>query len=133
MKKLSLPFPSLAALAILISVSLAPCARAGSAVAGDHHGGYGYAYGPQSEKELRREAFRRCQRESRYPDDIEMTVSTASRGAGIILRYRVAGVRHIYAYVGADNARQAYEYAASGARDAGAEGPLEVVAKWQDD
>lgn len=131
--KLSPPFTLLAALVLLAAAPLVHSARAGSAVATDHEGGYGYAFGPQSEKELRREAIHRCRAKSSYPEDVDIVVSTASHGAGIILRFRVDGKKRIYAYVGADSAREAYNYAYSGARDMGATGNIEVVARWQDD
>lgn len=131
--KLSRPLTFLVVLGFLIVNPLVDSVRAGSAVATDHEGGFGYAFGPQPEKELRRTAIHRCRDKSKYPEDVEIVVSTASRGAGIILRFRVDGKQRIYAYAGADSAREAYNDAVSGARDMGATGNIEVVARWQDD
>ena len=106
-------------------------ARAGSAVATDHHGGFGYAYGPRPEAELQREAAARCREQSHFPEEISIVVSTRRPGAGVVVRYRVEGSQHVYAYVGARNFEQARRRAEVGARAKGADDP-EVVARWED-
>ncbi len=63
---------------------------------------------------------------------MEIIVATESTGAGVIVRYRSEGREHIYAYVGADSLEEAHRYAVEGARDKGAEGKPEVVARWND-
>ena len=119
-------------LSLLLSVlGLAATARAGSAVATDHHGGFGYAYGPRPERELRREAAARCRERSRHPEEVDVLVSTRAQGVGVVVRYRVEGRQHVYAFVGARNFEEARRRAEEGARERGADGP-EVVARWED-
>lgn len=110
---------------------LATHVRAGSAVATDHHGGFGYAYGPRPETVLQREAAARCREQSRFPEEISIVVSTRRSGMGVVVRYRVEGSQHVYAYVGARSFGEARRRAEEGARAKGADNP-EVVARWED-
>lgn len=116
---------------LLAVLGLAATARAGSAVATDHHGGFGYAYGSRPERELRREAVARCREQSRHPEEVEIVASTPLHGVGVVMRYRVEGRQHIYAYVGAGSFEEARRRAEEGARERGADDP-EVVARWED-
>lgn len=109
----------------------APGVRAGSAVASDGHGGYGYSYGDRSQEQLEQEAMRRCREKSNHPYDVRVTVSTQHHGAGIIVRYQVEGRRHVYACVGADSAQQAYNDATGYVEGYGGM-KMEVVARWSD-
>ena len=59
-------------------------------------------------------------------------VATSRRpGAGIIVRYVIDGRPHIYAYVGAESDRQAYNYATGYVEGYGGH-KIEVVARWRD-
>ena len=118
-------------LLLLAVLGLAGNARAGSAVATDHHGGFGYAYGPRSEAVLRRQAIKRCREQSRHPEEVDVIVATAAHGVGVVVRYRVEGQEHVYAYVGAGSFEEARQRAEAGARERGGENP-EVAARWTD-
>ncbi len=109
----------------------APAARAGSAVATDHHGGFGYAYGPRSERALQRQALARCREQSKHLEQVEIIASTAEHGFGVVMRYRVEGEQHVYAYVGAASFEEARRRAEEGARRRGADAP-EIAARWED-
>lgn len=100
-------------------------------MATDHHGGFGYAYGTRSERALRHQAIERCREQSRHPEEVEVVASTTEHGFGVVVRYRVEGQQHIYAYVGAGSFEEARRRAEEGARERGAEGP-EIVARWED-
>ena len=125
--------PLFAALGLTALAALVPSAQAGSAVAGDGHGGFGYSYGPRPERVLRREAIERCREKSRFPDDVEIVYSTSAQGAGVIVRYRNEGRQYIFAYVGADSPGEAHRHAMEGARRKGADEHPEVVARWVDE
>ena len=118
-------------LLLVLAVLGHAAARAGSAVATDHHGGFGYAYGSRPVRELRREAVARCREQSRHPDEVEIVASTSLHGVGVVMRYRVEGRQHIYAYVGAGSFEEARRRAEEGARERGADDP-DVVARWED-
>lgn len=105
--------------------------RAGSAVASDGRGGYGYSYGDRPQQQLQREAIRYCREKSRHPDDVNVIVSTRHGGSGIIVRYYVEGRQHVYAYVGAESDQQAYDYATGYVEGYGGT-KIEVVARWRD-
>ena len=128
--KLSFPCVFLAAAGWLLAVSAAP-ALAGSAVASDNHGGFGYSFGDRPTEQLEREATQRCREKSGHPDDVHVVVSSRRRGAGVVVRYSVDGRAHIYAYVGAEDARQAEKYATDYVQGYGGH-QIEVVARWQD-
>ena len=113
------------------SALMAGSARAGSAVATDHHGSFGFAYGSRSERALRRQAVARCREQSRHPEEVEIIASTAEQGFGVVVRYRIEGQQHVYAYVGADSFEEARRRAEQGARERGADF-LEIVARWED-
>lgn len=128
--KISLPSVCLAVAGLLLAVPTVTV-KAGSAVATDNHGGFGYSYGDRPQEQLEREATHRCRDKSNYPDDVHVVVSSRHRGAGIIVRYTIDGRQHIYAYVGADSDRQAYNYATGYVEGYGGH-KTEVVARWQD-
>ena len=104
-----LPLACLAAAGLLIFPPLVAAVRAGSAVASDEHGEFGYAFGDDPPADLERAAVRRCREKSAHPDDVHVIVTSRRRGAGVIVRYAVDGQRHVYAYVGAESERQADE------------------------
>ena len=58
-------------------------------------------------------------------------MATVAQGFGVVVRYRVEGQQHIYAYVGAGSFEEARRRAEAGARERGADKP-EVVARWTD-
>ena len=58
-------------------------------------------------------------------------VSTRRPGVGVVVRYRVEGSQHVYAYVGAGSFGEARRRAEEGAQEKGADHP-EVVARWED-
>ena len=119
------------AVAGLFLAALVTSVQAGSAVATDNHGGFGYSYGARSQEQLEQEAIRHCREKSGHPDDVHVIVTSRHGGAGVIVRYSVDGRPHIYAYVGAENDRQAYSYATGYVEGYGGH-KIEVVARWQD-
>ena len=126
------PFPPvfLAAAGLILAAPPASV-RAGSAVATDNHGGFGYYHGDYPSERLEQEAVRRCRSQSKYPDDVKVIVTSRRRGAGIIVRYQIDGRPHVYAYVGAEGDQQARKYATDYVEGYGGS-KIEVVARWQD-
>ncbi len=129
--KPSFPLTLLAVLGLAVSAPFIDCAHAGSAVAADEHGGFGYSYGDHPKEQLEHEAVRRCREKSKYPDDVHVVVSSRHGGAGIIVRYTVDGRQHVYAYVGAKSDQEAYNYATGYVEGYGGR-KIEVVARWRD-
>ncbi len=125
------PFPWLAALGLLVFAAPVRSVRAGSAVATDGHGGYGYSFGDRPLEQLQHEAVRQCREKSAVPDDVHVIVTTRHGGAGVIVRFYVDGQARIYAYVGAASDRQAYDYATGYVEGYGGK-KIEVVARWRD-
>ena len=129
--KLSLSSALLVALGFCVATPLVGSVRAGSAVAADEHGGFGYSFGDRSQEQLEREAVHHCREKSRYPDDVHVIVTSRRTGAGVIVRYTVDGRQHVYAYVGAKSEQEAYNYATGYVEGYGGR-KIEVVARWRD-
>ena len=101
-------FPIFLTVAGLLLAAPVASVQAGSAVATDNHGGFGYSYGDRPQEQLEQEAIHHCREKSDFPDDVHVVVTSRHGGAGIIVHYSIDGRPHIYAYVGAKDDRQAY-------------------------
>ena len=106
--------------------------RAGSAVAADGHGAFGYAYGNEPLEELRQKAHRNCCRESRHPEAVRVVFQTQQRGHGVVLRYYVRGGERIAASGGASSPRAAQRSAVGFVEQQGGE-RWEVADTWVDE
>ena len=107
-------------------------ARAGSAIAGDGHGGYGFAYGDYSKEKLEHDAIHRCREKSSYRDDVHIVYATDHKGAGIIIRYYEGDQEHISSSAGGRDEHEVYEVAMRYIREHDGHRP-EVVERWSDD
>lgn len=120
------------ALGLILFIVPTATVRAGSAVATDGHGGYGFAYGDDPMEKLRREAVRRCCRKSDHPDEVRVVFQTEKKGYGTILRFRTRDGSHIAAAGGASDLRLARRSASRYVAENGGDDDWEEVDSWED-
>ena len=129
--KTALPPFLLGALGLLFTLPITPL-RAGSAVATDGHGAYGYAYGDDSLEELRAKAVRNCRRHSACRGEVRVVFNTGKKGYGTILRFYIDGEQHVAAVGGSSSERAACRSALGYVEEHGG-GRWEVAETWSDD
>jgi hypothetical protein len=105
---------------------------AGSAVASDGHGGYGFCYGHNTKGDLENSARNRCQHITQHHECVKIiAVSTCSGGCAIVRYYMPNGHQYISAYVGMSSVKKARSAAIAYAINHGAES-YKVVEEWCD-
>ena len=126
------PISRLGISSVCLFIASAASAHAGSAIASDGHGGYGFSYGAGDLRHHEHVALADCRQHSSHPDSIRILGSTEERGAGAVVRYfNDDGSEHVAFALGRAEPRFARERAFEEAHKRGAV-RSEVIREWVD-